>query len=152
GLVLAILVPAVLLACGVFVLGLAPSARADAIYTYTGNPFFPSSNFVGNYACPPECRVTGSFTVPQPLPVNLPGLVVEPEPVTSFSFTDGNPTWMNTNAGAFFGVGTDSTGAIIEWDVGPLNNPQFFMFTANSSQAQPRDQTLLQCNFFPGCV
>ena len=31
--------------------GFAPSANADTVYTYTGNPF---TNFNGSYACPPQ--------------------------------------------------------------------------------------------------
>jgi len=65
----------------------AKTARADVIYTYTGNPF---DTFNGAFACPPVCNVHGSFTVAQPLAANLPTLtLVAP---MSFSLTAGNTT------------------------------------------------------------
>jgi hypothetical protein len=42
----------------------AASARADTIYTYTGNPF---TVFSGLDACPPVCNISGSFNLASPL-------------------------------------------------------------------------------------
>jgi hypothetical protein len=64
----------------------AASARADTIYTYTGNPF---TVFSGLDACPPVCNISGSFTLASPLAANLPFEAITP---TAFSFTDGSVT------------------------------------------------------------
>jgi hypothetical protein len=73
-----------LLACSVFVIGLSLSASADTVYTYMGHPF---DSFTGVAACPPECSISGSFTLPSPLPINLALSAITP---ISFSFTDGS--------------------------------------------------------------
>jgi len=86
---------------------------ADSVtYIYTGNPF---NAFTGSYACPPECGITGSFTVAQPLPANFGGSVA---PI-SYDFTDGFTHWTNSNSVSISVAGrapwsfsTDSTGAI----------------------------------------
>ena len=60
--------------------------RAQTTYFYNGNPF---TAFAGGLSCPPECHITGSFTVAQPLAPNLNQVTITP---ISFRFTDGNVT------------------------------------------------------------
>jgi hypothetical protein len=67
------------------------AVRADTIYTYTGNPF---NAFRGSYTCPPQCRITGSFTVAQPVTATFGGPVVP----LSYDFTDGFTHWTNSNS------------------------------------------------------
>lgn len=92
-----------------------PAAKADTTYTYTGNTFV---FYWGGFSCPPECHITGSFTVAQPLVPNLNNAAVTPK---SFSFTDGNFTITDANASAVLSgiqISTDSTGAISGWFIG----------------------------------
>ncbi len=105
-------------------LGLAPSASAgttggDTIYTYSGNPF---TGFSGSFACPPECGITGSFTIAGPPPDNLTanyaqGPHIDITPI-AYSFTDGNTTWTSANSCPdFFQISTDGSGNIINWQM-----------------------------------
>jgi hypothetical protein len=98
------------------------TARADVVYTYTGNPF---TNFGGTDACPSTCAITGSFTVAQALADNLSydALVANVTPL-AFSFTDGVHTLTQASdpAQAFFSIGTNGSGAIDHWDIGILNS------------------------------
>jgi len=106
---------ACLLACSLFVLTLAASARADAIYTYTGNPFTSCSG-------PCSGALSGSLTLAQALAANsttsvqfqaVPGYAN----VLSWSFTDGSFVWKPSNSGSGF-VATFTTGAsgqILQW-------------------------------------
>jgi hypothetical protein len=94
-----------------------PSVSADSVtYSYVGNTF---DSFRGSFACPPECKITGSFTLDQPLPPNLSFAAIRP---TSFSFTDGDITLTPTNSFRFIfdpftEFSTDALGAITTWDV-----------------------------------
>ncbi len=97
-------------------LAVAPSASADTVYTYTGSPF---TSFVGGYACPPVCRVTGSFTLPLALPANFGFAQIVP---SSYAFTDGLNSWNNTNSTSTpllgsFAIATNSLGLIAIWDI-----------------------------------
>lgn len=89
----------------------APSARADAIYTYTGNHF--STVFC--------CGVTtsnfesGTVTFSAPLAANLTEADVS-SLVTAFFFTDGVQTASNTTTSPHFVVSTNSSGQITAWD------------------------------------
>ncbi len=101
----------------------AAAARADTIYTYTGNPF---TSFSGSYSCTNgigQCGVTGSFTVPQPLAANLSNATITP---TSFSFTDGNLTWTSTNSVfvIFDTLSTDANGNLTSWRINLVQIPQ----------------------------
>jgi hypothetical protein len=100
-------------ACSLLVVALCPGARADTVYTYTGNPF---DQFSAGAACPPLCSISVSFTLAEPLPDNLPFLtLVSP---LSFSFTDGSTTITQANQSFMaFGLGTDSQGNIGAWEV-----------------------------------
>src|SRR6266852_9607446 len=67
-------------------------SEANTVYTYTGNPF----NQFFSATCPPECDISGSFTVSAPLAPNLTSLFIFTP--NSFSFTDGIVTVTQTNA------------------------------------------------------
>jgi hypothetical protein len=88
---------------------IAPSVGAQAAYTYQGNPF----NSFTFLTCPPWCQISGSFTVPSPLPANFSGVVVP----TLFSFTDGVDlfTTANPNGASYFHIVTNSNGNVVQW-------------------------------------
>jgi hypothetical protein len=127
---------AALLMCATIAL----SARANTIYTYTGNPF---TVFGGTYACPPQCGVTGSLTLTNPLAANLSNVSITP---TSFSFTDGSTTWTNLSVTGttFVHFSTDSKGNITTWVIGlsQFTNPQFSINTNNP----------IACTTFGSCL
>jgi YVTN family beta-propeller protein len=109
--------PRILIASFTLALGLgffSKPASAQVTYTYTGKPF---QNLSGGFTCPPECNITGSFTLAEPLAPNLSSYVASP---TSYSFTDGFVTITNVNGPPYsqIQVSTDSAGAISGWDVG----------------------------------
>jgi hypothetical protein len=103
------------------------SAKADTTYTYKGNAFNQSG---GTFACPPECKITGSFTVAAPLTPNA-NYYFAP---LSFSFTDGltkftpsNPDLTRTD----FGVVTNSFSQIIGWNMDWLTH-NVLMFSSTN--------------------
>ena len=88
------------------------AARADTIYTYTGNQFASATN---PYTT--AMSVSGSFTLPSPLGTNLSNDVITP---TSFSFFDGVQTLTEANPNytfEFFDIDTDAFGNITKWTV-----------------------------------
>jgi len=88
-------------------------SKADTTYDYVGSPF----TYFSGVTCPPECNVTGSFSVAQPLPANMAFGAITP---TTFSFTDGAVTITPLNYGpgnSSFSFGTDASGAITFWNV-----------------------------------
>jgi hypothetical protein len=91
-------------------------------YTYTGQPF--NSFTVSTISCPPICRISGSFTVSQPIPPNLTTLL-EITPI-SYNFTDGYSTV--TDATGQIGPGfaifsTDANGLPTQWNIQIVGNP-----------------------------
>jgi len=109
-----------ILVSSVLALSLAPSAKADTVYSFTGQPFTTFSGIIGTpgsdkFACPPICSLTGSFTIASPLGGNLTLQAINP---SHFGFTDGLFRIGNTDHGLFvssFDVGTDATGTINAW-------------------------------------
>lgn len=139
------------------------AARADVTYTYTGNPF---TNFVGGLACPPDCGVQVTFTLPQALPPNLNCTTSNISPCfilpKSFSITDGSV--VITQAGPFQGGAafagsfyflTDASGTITGWAVvadgtswvlGTLNAPQLGYTTTDTLDSVGTGPTLIADN------
>jgi hypothetical protein len=110
-----------LLVAALLAIVLAPSAKADATYTYTGIPFtiFSGDSCILGVG---ECQLKGSFTVLNPLAVGLPFGPITP---TAYSFTDGNTTFDNTNSLInTFSLATDLiTGQISEWTIILVHSP-----------------------------
>jgi hypothetical protein len=97
---------------GLLTIGLA-RADADVIYSYTGPDF---TEFVGVYACPDVCRVTGSFAVAEALPASTH---IDPVAPTWFSFTDGTHVFDSTTVEEVFSflIRTDDQGLPEAWDI-----------------------------------
>ena len=95
------------------------TTHAATVYTYTGNPY----TFIEDSTPPAGTynnteKITGSFTVANPLPGNL-NLADITAPVQSFSFFDGRNTITDQNftfLGAF-SVSTDASGALTVWNI-----------------------------------
>jgi hypothetical protein len=90
-------------------------AKADVIYSYTGNPF----NVFAGVSCPSTCDITASFTVAQALPDDLSydALVTNITPI-AFSITDGVNTFtqLSNLSQTLISIGTDGSGTINKWD------------------------------------
>jgi PEP-CTERM motif len=85
----------------------AVSAKADTTYTYTGGQFFE----FGEAVCPPDCNITGSFTLATPLPANA---AVDLPADTPFAFSVGPFTATNLLDGPI-PIGTNAAGTIDFW-------------------------------------
>jgi YVTN family beta-propeller protein len=97
-------------------------------YNITGNPF---TTFTGSAACPPDCNITGSFTLSQPLAPNLSLATITP---SSFSFSVGPYVLNQSNAAATFDdVSTDASGNITGWDI-TLANTNLSIITSNVNE------------------
>jgi hypothetical protein len=101
-----------LLILGLFAATYASPAGATTTYTYTGKPF----TYLLGTTCPPECELSGTFTLSDPIGANATDVFVIPQ---SFSFSDGLVTITNDNAtGANFGfIATDPSGVITTWNM-----------------------------------
>jgi hypothetical protein len=103
--------------CSLVQIGLVPSARADSItYRYVGQKF---DEFSGHpqATCPPNCRITGSITLPNPLP---PSSKTTLPAGTMFSFSDGVSTITNFTASPTSSpivITTNAAGEINGWDI-----------------------------------
>jgi PEP-CTERM motif len=90
------------------------SALADeTTYTYIGNPY----TIFENLTCPPDCAISGSFTVASPLGDNFDGFILD---LVAFSFTDGGITISSAGGGLPqqpFAVITNASGAITGWGI-----------------------------------
>jgi hypothetical protein len=113
----------VVVICSLLAFGFAPSARADATYTYTGQPF---TYFQGADSCTNgvgECSLSGTVTFASPLPPNheepLPAGCCGSLSPLSFSFTDGVHTLNSSNSAfSYFFLWTGSDGQIDGWFLG----------------------------------
>jgi hypothetical protein len=100
------------------ILGLTIPAYADSgsaalLYTYTGNPF---TVFTNGASCPPDCKITGWFSVITSLS-NLGDDYNGSFVPLDFSITDGNVTFTKSEfPDATISAETDSTGKLIAWD------------------------------------
>ena len=101
---------------------------ASTTYNIAGNPF---TTFTGSATCPPDCNVSGSFTLSQPLPPNLSNATITP---ASFSFTVGttNLNQANVTSVIFAGISTDASGHITSWAIS-ISNANFSIVTNNQS-------------------
>jgi hypothetical protein len=78
---------------------IAPLARADTVYTYTGNPFdnFGPSNSGTIATSPPICSISGFMVLASPIDFTDFRLVQ----VLSFNFTDQNTVLTEQRSGHF---------------------------------------------------
>jgi len=101
----------------------APLARADTVYAYTGNPFenFGPSLSGAIATCPPICSISGLTALASPIDFTDFRSVQ----VLSFSFTDQNTVLTSSNADIFIGVAGDGFGNISQWvlDLGEGTGP-----------------------------
>jgi hypothetical protein len=96
--------------------------QAEIVFTYKGNKF---NTFSGDYTCPKQCTLEGSFAVTGPLTDYLVGPAYPPNVILfrnadSFSFTDGLNTVTNQNIGSGNGIG-----AVLEFVINALGQPDF---------------------------
>jgi hypothetical protein len=122
-----------LLTTALLVIAPIQTARADTVYTYTGNNFAGC----GGLSCPSDCpipsagqaalggpsgfteidcSINGSFTVSTSLGDNFSGRVT-PSAFDFYIAPAGTPTWTNTNGAveAEFDVVTNSAAEISQW-------------------------------------
>jgi hypothetical protein len=99
-------------------ISLARSTRADAIYTYSGNPLAES----GGLACASGCSITATLTFAQPLGANFSGVVVP----SSFVLADGSasPLYSSQAYSSTFILVTDSSGNIVNWEIYAVGSTQ----------------------------
>jgi len=123
--------PSYMLAIAAAALLLSGSAKANTIYSYTGNTFTEIVDPIGSpgrYTT--SMKVTGTIEMASPLGANYDNLsALEISAlVLSFSFTDGQQTFDQSFINlltSFIGLKTDQDGIITEWDI-YLQSPIFF--------------------------
>jgi hypothetical protein len=93
--------------------GFEPPPASGIAYGYIGNAF---QIFGTGTVCLPNCSVTGSFTLGQPLAANLTGATIVPQ---AFSFQVGTTVINQTNAAGatFTNISTNASGAITGWTI-----------------------------------
>jgi hypothetical protein len=97
----------------------ATGARADTVYTYTGNDF---TLVQGPYTTLDS--VTGTIVLSAPLPANLSSFTDETALLISYSFSDGVQTLTNLNSHAdHFDFQTSPSGAITLWNISFITVP-----------------------------
>lgn len=123
-----------------FTIAFAMPVQADTTYTYSGNPF-TDFNGPSAFACPgigvSTCRISGSFTVAQPLGADLFDDFVAP---TIWVFFGGNGEWTDVTSTGSFLISTDSGGNIANWSFS-LDNQ-----TSNTRTGAPIDDILFSNN------
>jgi hypothetical protein len=104
-----------------------PALAGPVTYTYTGNAY---NQFYADLSCPPDCGISGSFTLSSALGDNFAGGVT---PI-SFSFSDGGIT-ISSSSGNFtgdqFSVTTNGRGAITNWYIELDQSDNVFLSTSN---------------------
>lgn len=128
------------LACMIVASAAAP-AVADAIYTYTGNPYTAFNGL----SCPSVCGITATLDLAAPLPPNSGNpIILLPVTPISFTVTDGSNTITQSNdLTANFGVATNSSGQIDLWDftVDYINGGIQIDITSNNRGNSTKDET-----------
>ena len=96
-------------------MGLAPSAKASTIYTYTGNAYTACG---GTYCSggPYALSVTFTTTLTGSSLANLPYTDISAT-ITSFSFTDGSGLSVHSNLQSL-AISTNAAGNISTWLIG----------------------------------
>jgi hypothetical protein len=116
------------------------AAKADVIYTYTGNDFTTA-----NSPYTTSDKITGTITLSSALGLSLVGSSVSP---LAYSFSDGivtlaSPTCCNLSSQTSFVFNTDASGNITNWNVVVQANANANEFqTADPSSGLVFDETL----------
>lgn len=99
-------------------LGLAPLAQANVVYSYTGNAYSSVSNASPNATYLASERVSGSFTLADGNWGNHNGAIAP----LAYDFFDGVTHYNagNVNSASFF-LATDATGAVTRWNIDLLD-------------------------------
>jgi hypothetical protein len=119
-----------ILFCLFFAFALIPAAQADTTYTYSG----PQFNFFFGAVCPPNCNISGSFTVPTPLAANLNNFTLPN--ITPFSFSSGPDVADLANVGpGGITVSTNAVGAIDLWSIDLFNYIDGFYLSSDEGGA-----------------
>jgi hypothetical protein len=111
---------------------LAPSARADSIYQYTGNAMNVNEGGVGT--CPTPCVLSVKLDFLDPLAVdyNNPAGDTRFSP-SSYVITDGTRTLTNTDSGIGFYLGsTNSSGAPTTWSLDVYDPANGYLFASDN--------------------
>lgn len=112
-----------------------PALAGSVTYTYTGNPY--TSSF-GDLGCPPDCALSGSFTVSSRLGDNFNGAVTP----ASFYFSDGGFFVSPLNAiFSQFDVVTNASGAIIQWNIQLNQAYDVYLSTYNFGGGNSQDMS-----------
>ena len=131
----------------------AASARASSfLYTYTGNPFFPSPDVEPPYTT--SDKVTASIVLSAALADNLSEEQVMP---ASFTLTDGHQTITNLNTPSLpanlFEFSTNATGKITDWvidtggPIGEINTVNSSILSQSFDNAELNSPTAIGQNF-----
>lgn len=131
----------------------AASARASSfLYTYTGNPFFPSPDVEPPYTT--SDKVTASIVLSAALADNLSEEQVMP---ASFTLTDGHQTITNLNtpslAANLFEFSTNAKGKITDWvidtggPIGEINTVNSSILSQSFDNAELNSPTAIGQNF-----
>jgi hypothetical protein len=116
--------------CLFFASAFAPAAQANATYTYAG----PQFNFFFGAVCPPNCNISGSFTVPTPLAASLNNVTLPSD--TPFSFSSGPDVANLANVGpGGITVSTNGVGAIDLWSIDLFNYIDGFYLSSDEGGA-----------------
>lgn len=121
-----------------FAVLLCTPAFADPVtYTYTGNPY---NEFSGDLSCPPDCALSGWFTVSSPLGDNFNSGVTP----TDFFFSDGQLGVIGFSSNLLqtdFYVVTNATGVITQWNIVLIQPDDVFLSTYNFGGGNSEDET-----------
>jgi hypothetical protein len=131
-----------LIAIALFAMGLASSAQANTMFTYTGNDY---TSCAGSYCVGGPYALSVSFvtTLTGNALDNLPFTDITPT-ITSFAFTDGSGLKVDQNTlGGYaeINISTDASGNIVTWLTGGY---------ADSSQVQMQTNWHSPFGFIPG--
>jgi hypothetical protein len=116
--------------CLFFASAFVPAAQANATYTYAG----PQFNFFFGAVCPPNCNISGSFTVPTPLAASLNNFTLPSDTPLSFSSGPDVANLANVGPGGIT-VSTNGVGAIDLWSIDLFNYIDGFYLSSDEGGA-----------------
>lgn len=117
--------PGLILALALLLAALAPAARADSMYYYTGAAM---TSFTGSFSCPTGCSLSGWMDMANPFGANAFSDGTNPVAFSfSLTYAGGTLTFDNNNSYLINNLfTTDGSGQISHWVMsGAMNNNQF---------------------------